>query len=52
MVLQKLQQQYAQLGAAQQQDVTNLLQRCGLEVLLTVSLDRQLGWAENQDIWL
>ena len=52
VVLQKLQQQYAQLGAAQQQDVTNLLQRCGLEVLLTVSLDRQLGWAENQDIWL
>ena len=52
VVLQKLQQQYAQLGAAQQQDVTNLLQRCGLETLLTISLDRQLGWSENQDIWL
>ncbi len=52
VVLQKLQQQYAQLDAAQQQDVTNLLQRCGLETLLTISLDRQLGWSENQDIWL
>ncbi len=52
VVLQKLQRQYYQLEAAQQQDVTNLLQRCGLESLLTTVLDRQLGWSENQDIWL
>jgi len=32
--------------------VTNLLQRCGLEILLTVGLDRKLGWSENHDIWL
>ena len=29
----------------------NLLQRCGLEALLTLRLTRELGWAENQDIW-
>ena len=52
VILQKLQQQYAQLESAQQQDVIHLLQRCGLETLLTVRLDRQLGWSENQDIWL
>jgi glutathione S-transferase len=52
VILQKLQQQYAQLEPAQQQDVTYLLQRCGLESLLTISLDRQLGWSENQDVWL
>jgi hypothetical protein len=52
VVLQKLQQQYAQLDSAQQEDVTNLLQRCGLEILLTVGLDRKLGWSENHDIWL
>ena len=52
VILQKLHQQYAQLEPAQQQDVTNLLQRCGLETLLTTRLDRQLGWSENQDIWL
>jgi glutathione S-transferase len=52
VILQKLQRQYYQLEPAQQQDVTNLLQRCGLESLLTTVLDRQLGWSENQDIWL
>ena len=52
VILQKLQQQYAQLEPAQRQDVTTLLQRCGLETLLTAGLDRQLGWSENQDIWL
>ncbi|MDC0589137.1 hypothetical protein OAP17_05240 [Porticoccaceae bacterium] len=52
VVLQKLQQQYAQLEPAQQQDVTSLLQRCGLEALLATRLKRQLGWSENQDIWL
>ena len=52
VILQKLQQQYAQLAPAQQQDVADLLQRCGLDSLLTTKLDRQLGWSENQDIWL
>ena len=52
VILQKLQQQYARLDPAQQRDVINLLRRCGLETLLTTRLDRQLGWSENQDIWL
>jgi glutathione S-transferase len=52
VILQKLQQQYAQLAPAEQEDVAALLQRCGLECLLTTKLDRQLGWSENQDIWL
>jgi len=52
VVLQKLQQQYAQLEPAQQQDVTSLLQRCGLQALLATRLKRELGWSENQDIWL
>ncbi|MDB9948974.1 glutathione S-transferase N-terminal domain-containing protein [Porticoccaceae bacterium] len=52
VILQKLQQQYAQWESAQQQEVTDLLQRCGLESLLDIKLDRELGWSENQDIWL
>ena len=52
VILQKLQLQYAQLSAAEQQDVTQLLQRCGLQELLTIKLDRALGWSENQDVWL
>ena len=52
VILHKLQQQYAQLEPVEQQDVTDLLQRCGLQTLLTTKLDRQLGWSENQDIWL
>jgi len=52
VILQKLQQQYAQLQPAQQQGVTDLLQRCGLESLLDIKLDRELGWSENQDVWL
>ena len=52
VILQKLQQQYAQWESAQQQEVTDLLQRCGLESLLDIKLDRELGWSENQDVWL
>ena len=52
VILQKLQQQFAQWESAQQQEVTDLLQRCGLESLLDIKLDRELGWSENQDIWL
>jgi glutathione S-transferase len=52
VILQKLQQQYAQWESAQQQEVTDLLQRCGLESLLDIKLDRELGWLENQDVWL
>ena len=52
VILQKLQQQYAQWESAQQQEVTDLLQRCGLESLLDIKLHRELGWSENQDIWL
>ena len=52
VILQKLQQQYAQWESAQQQEVTDLLKRCGLESLLDIKLDRELGWSENQDVWL
>ena len=52
VILQKLQQQYAQWESAQQQEVTDLLQRCGLESLLDIKLHRELGWSENQDVWL
>ena len=52
VILQKMQLQYGQLSLAEQQEVTQLLQRCGLQELLTIKLDRELGWSENQDVWL
>ena len=52
VILQKLQLQYAHLSLGEQQDITQLLQRCGLQNLLTIRLDRELGRSDNQDVWL
>lgn len=52
VILQRLQQQYMRLTTPQRLDVSDLLRRCGLEALLSIRLDRQLGWSDNQDIWL
>jgi hypothetical protein len=52
VILQRLQQQYMQLTTAQQRDVLALLQCCDLDPLLSIKLDRYLGWLDNQDIWL
>lgn len=41
-----------QAGTLAQDSVRELPQCCGLEELLTIRIDRKLGWQNNQEVWL
>lgn len=51
-MLQRMQGLFAALDKDGQRAVQTLFADCGLEPMLSIQLDRQLGWSENQHIWL
>ena len=51
-MLQQVQDAYAGLEPAGQQAVDAMLNACGLQEMLTIQLDRQLGRADNLEVWL
>jgi glutathione S-transferase len=51
-MLQRMQKLFAALDKDGQRSVQTLFADCGLEPMLSIKLDRQLGWSENQHIWL
>ena len=51
-LLQRVQDYFGSLPADQQQQVEEVLAKCKLEELLSIRLNRRLGWENNLDIWL
>jgi hypothetical protein len=51
-LLQRVQATYDNLEASQQASVDEMLAACGMTQLLTIRLDRQLGRADNLEVWL
>jgi glutathione S-transferase len=51
-MLQQVQAAYAELDSVAQEEVDAMLRSCDLAELLTISLDRQIGRADNLEIWL
>jgi hypothetical protein len=51
-MLQKVQALFAALDADEQADVAAYFEACGIRELLDIRLDRQVGLADNLDIWL
>jgi glutathione S-transferase len=52
VMLQRVQELYDGLDAGGQAAVGKLLAACGLGDLLTIRLDRSLGWSDNLNVWL
>lgn len=50
-LLQRVQETYAGLDAAGQAQVETMLSDCGMADLLSIRLDRQLGRADNLEVW-
>ncbi|MEH6635858.1 MAG: glutathione S-transferase N-terminal domain-containing protein [Halioglobus sp.] len=51
-LLQRVQSTYDKLEASQQASVDEMLAACGMSQLLTIRLDRQLGRADNLEVWI
>ena len=51
-LLQRVQDYFATLSSDDQANVLYLLERCGLETVLEITLDRRLGHQDNLDVWL
>jgi hypothetical protein len=51
-LLQRVQDAYRQLEAREMTEVDQMLANCGLSEMLTIKLDRQLGRADNLEVWL
>ncbi len=50
--LQRVQSYYDSLEAEHKTEVKAVLEQCGMDDLLSIRLDRTLGWENNLDIWL
>ena len=51
-LLQRVQDYFATLSSDDQANVLCLLERCGLDTVLEMTLDRRLGHQDNLDVWL
>jgi glutathione S-transferase len=51
-LLQRVQAVYAGLDTSDRESVQQMLEASGMSGLLGITLDRQLGRAENQEVWL
>ena len=51
-LLQRVQDYFATLSSDDQANILCLLERCGLETVLEITLDRRLGHQDNLDVWL
>ena len=51
-LLQRVQNYYESLDVEQTKEVDTVFESCGMTDLLSIRLDRNLGWENNLDIWL
>ena len=50
-LLKRVQDEYASLDATDQKEVTDLLTACNMGALLNTSLSREIGQADNLEVW-
>jgi len=50
-LLQRVQAEYEELDGAGKTSVDEMLATCGLSDVLTIKLDRSLGWVDNLEVW-
>lgn len=51
-LLQRVQAIYAGMATGDQESVRRMLDTCGMSAILTTKLDRQMGRADNLEVWL
>ena len=51
-LLQRVQDEYDALDAADKQSVRELFQQCGMADILTIKLARRIGRENNLEVWL
>ena len=51
-LLKRVQDEYQSLGEAARRSVFELLQACGMEVLLQLKISRDIGRKNNLEVWL
>lgn len=51
-LLNRVQEAAAALGDPERERVDDLLARCHMTDVLTAKLDREIGWADNREVWL
>ena len=51
-LLQRVQQAYEELDEAARGQVEAMLAACGMAEILSIRLDRELGRADNLEVWL
>ncbi len=50
-LLQRVQAVYEGLGASDRESVEHMLDTCGMSGILSIKLDREIGRAENLEVW-